>query len=47
MTVTAVRPNQGLELEIENNNVKSFSEKPINEGGWINGGFVLNKRLFN
>ena len=46
-TVTAVKPKPRFgALEIKDNTVKSFSEKPITEGGWINGGFfVLNKKV--
>jgi glucose-1-phosphate cytidylyltransferase len=43
LTVTAVRPEAryGL-LEFDSdNNVIGFSEKPIGEGGWINGGFFV------
>ena len=45
-TVTAVRPLARFgALDINNNNVTSFTEKPINESGWINGGFfVLSER---
>jgi glucose-1-phosphate cytidylyltransferase len=49
-TVTAVRPPGRfgiLELD-EKSYVSSFSEKPINEVGWINGGFfVLEQGVFD
>ena len=42
ITVSAVRPNARFgELEIENNLVKSFKEKPQLHEGWINGGFFV------
>jgi glucose-1-phosphate cytidylyltransferase len=44
-TVTAVRPasRYGL-LDLEGDRVSAFAEKPVEEGGWINGGFfVLNR----
>jgi len=43
-TITAVQPPGRFgSLKIENNQVKSFYEKPTGDGGWINGGFfVLN-----
>ena len=35
-------------IDIENNYVKSFIEKPKSESGWINGGFfVLDKKVLN
>ncbi len=41
-TVTAVQPTARFgALELEGNTVKSFVEKPISEGGWINGGFFV------
>ena len=45
-TVTAVRPTARFgALEISNDKVTAFVEKPITEGGLINGGFfVLNKK---
>lgn len=48
-TITAVQPPGRFgALEIENNSVKSFSEKPIGDGGWINGGyFVLSPNVLN
>ena len=44
-TVTAVRPLSRFgQLAIEDDRVTSFVEKPIEEGGWVNGGFfVLNR----
>jgi glucose-1-phosphate cytidylyltransferase len=46
-TVTAVRPNARFgELDIQNNNVKSFKEKPQIAHGWINGGFFVFKKEF-
>ena len=42
ITVSAVRPNARFgELEIDNNIVKSFKEKPQLHEGWINGGFFV------
>ena len=48
-TVTAVRPLARFgAIDIENNYVKSFIEKPKSESGWINGGFfVLDKKVLN
>lgn len=41
-TVTAVRPAKRFgAIEIENDRVASFEEKPEHDGGWINGGFFL------
>lgn len=41
-TVTAVRPPARFGgLHIEDKSVKTFSEKPQAEGGWINGGFFV------
>jgi glucose-1-phosphate cytidylyltransferase len=41
-TVTAVRPAKRFgAIEIENDRVLSFQEKPSDDGGWINGGFFL------
>lgn len=44
-TVTAVRPLSRFgQLELDGDLVSDFVEKPIEEGGWINGGFfVLNR----
>lgn len=41
-TVTAVQPpgRYGY-MDIENEKVTSFIEKPIGDGGWINGGFFI------
>ena len=34
-------------MELKNNLVTNFLEKPSGDGGWINGGFfVLNKKIF-
>ena len=42
VTMTAVRPAARFgELELENNIVKSFKEKPQMHEGWINGGFFI------
>lgn len=46
-TVTAVRPasRYGL-LDLDGDQVSAFAEKPVEEGGWINGGFfVLNRSI--
>jgi glucose-1-phosphate cytidylyltransferase len=41
-TVTAVRPAKRFgAIEIEDDRVISFEEKPEHDGGWINGGFFL------
>lgn len=41
-TVAAVRPAKRFGvLNLENDRVVSFAEKPEDEGGWINGGFFL------
>lgn len=47
-TVLAVKPAGRFgAMEIKNNTVKKFLEKPKGDGGWINGGFfVLNKKIF-
>lgn len=44
-TVTAVRPLSRFgQLELNGDMVTDFVEKPVEEGGWINGGFfVLNR----
>jgi glucose-1-phosphate cytidylyltransferase len=49
VTVSAVRPSARFgELEIENNKVLSFQEKPQLHDGWINGGyFVVEPSFFN
>jgi len=41
-TVTAVQPpGRYGALEVEGNTVKGFLEKPLGDGGWINGGFFV------
>ncbi|MEC8138395.1 MAG: glucose-1-phosphate cytidylyltransferase, partial [Pseudomonadota bacterium] len=41
-TVTAVRPPGRFgALMLEDGNVREFVEKPIGDGGWINGGFFV------
>jgi len=43
-TVTAVQPSGRFgALEIQNNQIKAFIEKPAGDGGWINGGFFVLK----
>ena len=35
-------------VQVKNNMISSFLEKPIGDGGWINGGFfILNKEVLN
>ncbi len=48
-TVTAVHPAARFgQLDIEDNLVKNFMEKPQLDSGWINGGFlVLQPEVFN
>ena len=50
-TVTAVKPSGRFgSLKINDNSlaVENFQEKPMGDGGWINGGFfVLNKSVIN
>ncbi len=48
-TVTAVHPPVRFgELDIKENKVIDFQEKPQAKAGWINGGFfVLNPKIFN
>ena len=48
-TITAVQPPGRFgALEIEDDLVISFQEKPLGDGGWINGGFfVLNESVIN
>lgn len=42
VTVTAVQPpGRYGALDIENESVRGFIEKPKGDGGWINGGFFL------
>ena len=44
-TVTAVRPTSRFgQLALEGDRVDAFVEKPIEEGGWINGGFFVLSR---
>ena len=41
-TVTAVRPPGRFgALMLEDSNVRQFVEKPLGDGGWINGGFFV------
>ncbi|MBL8993359.1 MAG: glucose-1-phosphate cytidylyltransferase [Spirochaetia bacterium] len=41
-TVTAVQPpGRWGTIEIEDDKVLSFKEKPLGDGGWINGGFFI------
>jgi glucose-1-phosphate cytidylyltransferase len=41
-TVTAIQPpGRYGALEIQNESVKSFMEKPAGDGAWINGGFFI------
>lgn len=41
-TVTAVQPPGRFgALQFEGNKIKDFSEKPMGDGGWINGGFFV------
>ena len=49
VTMTAVRPAARFgELEIDNDQITSFKEKPQLDKGWINGGFfVINPEFFN
>lgn len=46
-TVTAVRPASRYgQLALVGDEVSAFAEKPVDEGGWINGGFfVLNRSI--
>ena len=48
-TVTATRPPGRFgSLKIEENKVYGFQEKPIGDGGWVNGGFfVLSPEVLN
>tara|TARA_B100000242_G_C43052888_1_gene492030 strand:+ start:3312 stop:4079 length:768 start_codon:yes stop_codon:yes gene_type:complete len=48
-TLTAVKPpGRWGSLSIIDNKVKNFQEKPLGDGGWINGGFfVLEPEVFN
>jgi glucose-1-phosphate cytidylyltransferase len=47
-TVTATQaPGRFGALDIDGHKIKSFKEKPIGDGAWINGGFfVLSKKIF-
>ena len=49
VTVTAVRPQARFgELEILNDKVENFQEKPQVKSGWINGGyFVIQPEFLN
>lgn len=41
-TVTAIRPTSRFgQLELDGTKVERFAEKPVEEGGWINGGFFV------
>ena len=41
-TVTAVRPTSRFgQLALDGDRVSAFAEKPVDEGGWINGGFFV------
>jgi glucose-1-phosphate cytidylyltransferase len=48
-TVTATQPpGRYGALNLDGNTVKSFVEKPMGDGGWINGGFfVLNPKVLD
>jgi glucose-1-phosphate cytidylyltransferase len=48
-TVTATQPpGRYGALNLDGNTVKSFMEKPVGDGGWINGGFfVLNPKVLD
>ena len=48
-TMTTVQPAGRFgSVNIKNDYVKNFVEKPIGDGGWINGGFfVLNKKVID
>ncbi len=44
-TVTAVRPSSRFgQLDLDGDTVRAFAEKPMDEGGWINGGFFVLSR---
>jgi glucose-1-phosphate cytidylyltransferase len=44
-TVTAVRPTSRFgQLALDGDRVSAFAEKPVDEGGWINGGFFVLSR---
>ena len=41
-TLTAVQPSGRYgAIEVQNNKLTSFQEKPIGDGGWVNGGFFV------
>jgi glucose-1-phosphate cytidylyltransferase len=48
-TVTAVHPSSRYgEIDVEHDSVRTFSEKPQVNNGWINGGFfVFSRRAFD
>jgi glucose-1-phosphate cytidylyltransferase len=48
-TVTAVQPPGRFGLvDIEEDKIRKFTEKPIGDGGWVNGGyFVLEPKIFD
>jgi glucose-1-phosphate cytidylyltransferase len=48
-TLIAVKPQGRFgSLKLEGNKVEQFLEKPLGDGGWVNGGFfVLNRDIFN
>lgn len=48
-TLIAVKPQGRFgSLKLKGNKVEQFLEKPLGDGGWVNGGFfVLNKDIFN
>ena len=48
-TLTAVQPPARFgALELHNTNVVRFQEKPVGDGGWVNGGFfVVSPEIFN
>ena len=47
-TVLAIKPSGRFgAMELKNDMVNKFVEKPQGDGGWVNGGFfVLNKKIF-
>tara|TARA_A100001015_G_scaffold308397_1_gene405959 strand:- start:203 stop:973 length:771 start_codon:yes stop_codon:yes gene_type:complete len=50
VTLTSVQPigRFGAVKILEKNIVDNFEEKPVGDGGWINGGFfVINKKMLN
>jgi glucose-1-phosphate cytidylyltransferase len=48
-TVTAIQPpGRWGALEIQEDKVSSFNEKPLGDGGWVSGGFfVLSPKVFD